>query len=57
MFTKKRIYSAEIARYALLLRYTSIQLYRKLLEHFTLPSLSLLHKISSGTIDGVKCVK
>ena len=42
-FTKKPVYSAEIVRYALLLRYTSIQSYRMLLEHFPLPSLSLLH--------------
>ena len=55
MFTEKPVYSAEIVRYALLLRYTFIQLYRMLLEHFPLPSLSLLHKISSGTIDAVKC--
>ena len=42
MFIKKPVYSAEIVRYALLLRYTSIQSYRMLLEHFPLPSLSLL---------------
>ena len=57
MFTKKPVYSAEIVRYALLLRYTSIQSYRMLLEHFQLPSLSLLHKISSGKIDAVKCAQ
>ena len=28
-----------------------------LLELFPLPSLSLLHKISSGTIDAVKCTQ
>ena len=55
MFTKKPVYSAEIVRYALLLRYTSSQSYPMLLEHFPLLSLSLLHKISSGTIDAVKC--
>ena len=54
MFSKKPACSAEIVRYALLLRYTSIQSYRMLLEHFPLPSLSLLHKISSGTIETVK---
>ena len=57
MFTGKPVYSAEIVRYVLLLRYTFIQLYRMLLEHFPLPSLSLLHKISSGTIDAVKCAQ
>ena len=39
----------------MLLRYTSIQLYKVLLQDFPLPSLSLLQKISSGTIDAVKC--
>ena len=53
MFTKKPVYSAEILRCALLLQYISIQSYRMLLEHFPLPSLSLLRKISSGTIDAV----
>ena len=28
-----------------------------LLQHFPLPSLSFLHKISSGTIDIVKCAQ
>ena len=28
-----------------------------LIEHLPLPSLSLLHNISSGTIDPVKCVQ
>ena len=55
-FTKKPIYSANIIRYSLLLRYTSIQSYKVLLQDFPLPSLSLLQKISSGTIDAVKCV-
>ena len=55
MFTKKPVHLAEIVRYALLFRYTSIQSYRVLLEHFPLPSL--LHKISSGMIDAVKCAQ
>ena len=37
-----------------MLRYTSIQ-YKVLLQDFLLPSLSLLQKINSGTIDAVKC--
>ena len=57
MFTKKPVYSAEIVTYALLLLYTVIQSYRMLLENFPLPSLSLLHKISSGTIQAVKCAE
>ena len=35
-------------------RYTSIQWKKVLLQDFTLPSLSLPQKISSGTIDAVK---
>ena len=54
-FTKKPIYSANIIRYNLLLRYTSIQSYEVLLQDFPLPSLSLLQKISSSSIDAVKC--
>ena len=54
MFTKKPVYSAEIGRYALLLRYTSIQLYRISPDHFPFPPLSILHKIRRGTIDAVK---
>ena len=54
-FRKKTIYSANIIRYSLPLRYTSIQSYKVLLQDFPLPSLSLLQKISSGTIDAVKC--
>ena len=54
-FTKKPIYSANIIRNNLLLRYTSIQSYEVLLQDFPLPSLSLLQKISSSSIDAVKC--
>ena len=39
------------------MNYTSIQSYRKILEHFPLPSLSLLSKIHSGKIDAVKCAQ
>ena len=38
-----------------MLRYTSLQSYKFLLQDFPLPSLSLLQKISSGTIDAVTC--
>ena len=54
-FTKKPIYSANIIRYSLLLRYTSIQSYKVSLQDFPLLSLLLLQKISSGTIDVAKC--
>ena len=38
-----------------MLRYTSLQSYKFLLQDIPLPSLSLLQKISSGTIDAVTC--
>ena len=44
-------------RYALLLRYTSFQAYKLLLEKFPLPSMSLLKKIQQGGIDVVKAIK
>ena len=36
-------------------RYASILSYKVLLQDFPVPSLALLQKISSGTIDAVKC--
>ena len=57
MFTKKPAYSVKIVRYALLLRYKSIQSYRMLLEHSQLPTFLLFHKLSSCTIDAVKCTQ
>ena len=56
-FNKRPVYSAKVIRYALFLRYTSIQSYKILLEDFPLPSLSLLQKIVSGTIDVMKCAE
>ena len=44
-------------RFSLLLRYTSLQAYRILLEKFPMPSLSLLNKIQSGGVDAVKSIK
>ena len=56
-FQKCPIYSARIIRYALLVRYTSFQAYKLLLEEFSMPSLSLLEKISKGGVDPVKSAK
>ena len=56
-FNKRPVYSAKVIRYALFLRYTSIQSYKILLEDFPLPSLSLLQKIASGTTDVMKCAE
>ena len=50
-------YSAEMIRFALLLRHTSRQAYSKLLEVFPLPSFSLLQKIQQGGIDSLKALK
>ena len=47
-------YSSELIRYALLLRYTSAQAYRMLLEKFPLPSFSLLEKLKKGGIDSIQ---
>ena len=44
-------------RFALHLRYTSLQSYKLLLEKFPLPSISTLHKIQKGGVDALKAVK
>ena len=47
-------YSSEMIRFALLLRYTSFQAYKILLQNFPLPSLSLLAKLKSGNVNATK---
>ena len=44
-------------RYALLLRYTSVQAYKLLLQQFPLPSLNLLKKLTEGGIEPLKAAK
>ena len=44
-------FSIFVCRYALLLRYTSAQSYRTLLEQLPFPSFELLKKLSSGDLD------
>ena len=56
-FKRKRIFSANIIRYSLLLRHTSLQTYRLLMKEFLFPSLSLLRKITEGQLDAVKSAK
>ena len=56
-FQKSPIYSAALLRYALSIRYTSLPAYNSLREKFKLPSIQLLHKISSGKIDPVASIK
>ena len=56
-YKKCPIYSANLIRYALILRYTSLPSYKLLMEEFKLPSLSFLKKLSSGKIDAISSVK
>ena len=50
-------FSSEMIRYALLLRYTSLQSYKLPLERFPLTSISLLNKLQQGGIDAFKARK
>ena len=50
-------YSVNMLRYAPLLRYTSVQVYKLLLQQFPLLSLSLLKKLTEGGIDPLKAAK
>ena len=50
-------FSADLICYAILLRYTSRQAYKLLLEKFPLPSFSLLEKIQSGGVGSITAVK
>ena len=54
---KGQPYSPEMIRYALLIRHTSAQAYRLLLECFPLPSISLLEKLQKGGINSIKAAK
>ena len=50
-------FSSEMIRYALLLRYASLQSYKLLLENFPLASISLLSILQQGGVDAFKAVK
>ena len=50
-------FSSSMIRYALMLRHTSAQAYRLMLEKFPLPSFSTLAKIQQGGVDAIKAVK
>lgn len=50
-YQTRPMYSANLLRYALSLRYTSLSTYKVLLEQIKLPSISFLRKITSGKID------
>ena len=47
------MYYANLIRYALSLRYSSLSAYKLLLEEFKLPSILLLRRITSGKIDAL----
>ena len=44
-------------RFALLVRYTSAQAYKILLQHFPFPSFSLLSKLKSSNVDAIKAAQ
>ena len=50
-------YSSAMIRFALHLRYTSLQSYKLLFEKFPLPSVSTLHRIQAGGVDSLKAAK
>ena len=50
-------FSAKMIRFCFLLRFTSTQAYRTLLKTFPMPSLSMLHSVTCGTIQSLKAIK
>ena len=50
-------YSSMMIRFALLLRYSSLQTYKLLLKQLSLPSLTLLKRLTTGGVDAVKVAK
>ena len=50
-------YSSDMIRFAVMLRYTSGQAYKLMLETLPLPSISALRKLRKGNIDSMKAVK
>ena len=56
-FKMSPVYAPDIVRFVLMLRYTSVQSYKLLLDEFRLASLSLLWKIVRGDIDTAKSEK
>ena len=56
-YMKTPVYSAKMLRYALMLRYSSLQAYKMMMEEFKLPSLSLLQKLTAGKIDTMKSAR
>ena len=54
---KKPVYSANLIRYALKLRYSALPAYKQLLTEFNLQSVSFLKKLTSGKIDALSSAK
>ena len=55
--TKKHVYSANLTRYALMLRYSSLPAYKQPLTEFNLLSVSFLRKLTSGKINALSSTK
>lgn len=56
-YKKCSTYSANLLRYALMLRYTSLPAYKLLLKEFHLPSISHLKHLTAGKIDTFSSLK
>ena len=50
-------YASKMIRFSLLIRYTSTQAYKILLQKLPFPSLSLLAKLKSGSMDVINAAK
>ena len=52
----KPVYSANLIRYACVLRYSSLSAFKLLLTEINLPSISFLRKVTSGKLDSIASV-
>ena len=50
-------FTPEVLQFALILRYTSLSACKLLLNHFPLPSIRLLNKLSAGGVEPLKSAK
>ena len=51
------LYSSDMIRFAVMLCYTSGQVYKLMLETLPLPSISALRKLRKGNTDSMKAIK
>ena len=56
-FKKCPVYSANLIRHALILRYTSLAAYKQIVNELNFPSVSMLRKITSGKVDAIKSLE